>query len=47
MAWIGRQYQRDQLKLAQATRMAGAKQDDWETWQRDIDTVTGVPRHAE
>lgn len=43
-AWIAREFTRGQLRDAQAQRMAGLAKADWESWQRDIDMVTGVPR---
>lgn len=44
MAFIARENLRSQLHLAQAQRMAGVVQDDWNIWQRDIERVTEVPR---
>lgn len=45
MAWIGRQFQRDQIASAQAARMATTTKDDFESWQRDVGRATGVPRY--
>jgi len=45
-AWIGREHQREQLRIAQAHRWAGFQKSDFETLQRDIETVTGVPKNA-
>lgn len=44
MAWLGRQYQRDQLADAQAIRMAATTKEDFEVWTRDVDRTTGIPR---
>lgn len=46
MAWLGREYSRETLRFAQAVRMAGVKKDDWESWQRDVEMITGVPRNG-
>lgn len=44
MAFISREYLRRQLEQAQAARMASAEKEDYQSWQRDVETVTGVPR---
>lgn len=44
MAFIAREKLRSQLHLAQAQRMSGVVQDDWNVWQRDVQRVTEVPR---
>lgn len=44
MAFIARENLRNQLHAAQATRMASVVKDDFETWQRDVQRVTEVPR---
>lgn len=44
MAWLGREHQREQLKVAQAHRMASLNPDDFRQYQREIAYVTDVPR---
>lgn len=44
---IAREQLRSSLLRAQATRMGGVVQEDWETYQRDIMLQTEVPRHVD
>lgn len=43
---IAREQMRQQLWWAQATRMSRVLKDDWESWQRDVTTLTEVPKHG-
>lgn len=46
LAWIARQFQRDQLAHAEAIRMAGTTKDDYEAWSNDVNRMIRVPRHG-
>jgi hypothetical protein len=37
---------RDQLALAQAVRLSDQTVEDWDVWQRDMTTLTEVPRNG-
>lgn len=43
---IAREGMRQQLWMAQAMRMSSTGKMDWETYQRDINRMTEVPRHG-
>lgn len=43
---IAREHLREQLRLAQAVRMARSEKEDYETWQRDVARMTEVPRNG-
>jgi hypothetical protein len=43
---IARENMRHQLWMAQAYRMARVEKEDWNTWQRDVNWLTEVPKHG-
>jgi hypothetical protein len=43
---IARESMRHQLWSAQAMRMARGQKEDWDTWQRDVNRLTEVPKHG-
>lgn len=46
MAWIGREHNRSLLDAAKAFRMGNAVPDDFDAWSRDVEMITGVPKHG-
>jgi hypothetical protein len=41
MRYLGRAHLRRQAELAEAVRLANAGLDDWQTWHRDVQRLTG------
>jgi hypothetical protein len=43
---IARENLREQLRFAQSMRMSRTGKEDWDSWQRDVNRLTEVPRNG-